>query len=94
MARKRGKGQTKAKAKKRGAGERIKKGKGKSNNNRNKDNTSQPRPGFTCPVGKKGTENATTKNTILYAFDSLRFHQDMRILWYSINIDPFILPIF
>ena len=63
MGRKRRKGGNKAKARTGGAGERIKKGKGKSNNNRNKDNTSQPRPGFTCPVGKKGTENATTENT-------------------------------
>ena len=69
MGRKGGKGGNNTKAKKGRAGERIKKGKGKSNNNRNKDNTSQPRPGFTCPVGKKGTENATTeKNNIRWRY--------------------------
>ena len=64
MGRQRGKRKIEAKTKKRGAEKRIKKGKGKSNNNRNKDNTSQPRPGFTCPVGKKGTYNKFNCNRL------------------------------
>ena len=54
MGRKRGRGRNKAKSSKGGGGENKNQGgKGKSNNNRNKDNSSQPRPGFICPVGKK-----------------------------------------
>ena len=54
MGCKRGRGGNEAKASKGGGGGNKKQGgKGKSNNIRNNDNSSQPRPGFICPVGEK-----------------------------------------